>query len=110
VAPPSALFGPEPVHDWCYYYEKADLARQRGEWDEVVRLYREARGLGLEPADAIEWLPFYQALTVLGDWAAGEEVAKAFRADQPTFITYCNETAHNPWREGNQAADRLCAP
>ncbi len=26
--PPAALFEAEPAHDWCYYYQKASLARQ----------------------------------------------------------------------------------
>lgn len=25
--PPETIFGPEPAHTWCYYYQKADLAR-----------------------------------------------------------------------------------
>lgn len=40
--PPSAIFGPEPKHTWCYYYQKADLARQQGQWDKVVKLGEEA--------------------------------------------------------------------
>ena len=38
AAPPASLFDPEPEHDWCYYFEKAELARQRGDWQEVTRL------------------------------------------------------------------------
>ena len=30
--PPNAVFGPEPEHNWCYYYQKAELARQQGDW------------------------------------------------------------------------------
>ncbi|NMC79412.1 MAG: hypothetical protein GYA59_08635, partial [Chloroflexi bacterium] len=41
--PPENIFGPEPSHDtWCYYYQKASLARQEGDWEEVVRLGDEA--------------------------------------------------------------------
>lgn len=28
--PPTIVFGPEPEHGWCYYYQKADLAPARG--------------------------------------------------------------------------------
>ncbi len=35
---PGHLFGPEPDHGWCYYYQRADLARQVGDWAEVARL------------------------------------------------------------------------
>ena len=54
-------FGPEPDHEWCYYYEKAELARQRGDWDSIVILGEEAINKGLRPVDRIEWLPFLQA-------------------------------------------------
>jgi hypothetical protein len=65
--PPTVVFGPEPTHDWCYYYEKADLARQRGNWDEVLRLGDEAFAKGYAPGDNIEWIPFLQANAVAGD-------------------------------------------
>jgi len=64
--PPTVPFGLEPGHDWCFYYEKASLARQAGEWDEVVRLGEEAHGLNFQPIDQIEWLPFVQAYAVTG--------------------------------------------
>jgi hypothetical protein len=60
-------FGMEPAHDWCYYYQKADLARQSGDWKEVVRLGNEAQKLGLHPDDPIEWMPFLQAYAFVGD-------------------------------------------
>jgi hypothetical protein len=58
---PETLFGPEPEHGWCYYYEKAALARQRGDWEEVLRLADEAHSKNLRPSDLIEWMPFLQA-------------------------------------------------
>jgi len=30
------------VHGWCYYYQKANLARQQGDWEQVIALGREA--------------------------------------------------------------------
>ena len=33
---PAHIFGAEPPHDWCYYYQKASLARQLGDWAQVV--------------------------------------------------------------------------
>ena len=29
-----AVYDPEPAHGWCYYFEKADLARQFGDWED----------------------------------------------------------------------------
>lgn len=61
--PPASIFGNEPEHAqaWCFYYQKADLARQRGDWEEVVRLGAEAEKLDLHPNDQIELMPFLQA-------------------------------------------------
>lgn len=64
--PPEALFGKEPERKWCYFYEKASLARQKMDWQEVVRLGDEAAEKGLHPLDRIEWFPFIQAYAYLG--------------------------------------------
>jgi len=63
---PETLFGPEPDHGWCYYYEKATLARQRGDWNEVLQLSDEAASKGLKPYDLIEWMPFLQTYALNG--------------------------------------------
>jgi hypothetical protein len=64
--PPQTLFGAEPSHLWCYYYEKASLARQQGNWPAVAQLGDEAMAQGLHPMDWVEWMPFFQAYAYLG--------------------------------------------
>jgi hypothetical protein len=59
-------FDIELPHEWCYYYQKADLARQQGGWEEVARLGDEAQKLNLNPDDQVEWMPFLQAYAFLG--------------------------------------------
>jgi hypothetical protein len=61
------IFGPEPVHSWCYYFEKASLAVQQGDWQKAVDLGNEALDLGLHPIDRVEWMPFLQANAVMGN-------------------------------------------
>jgi hypothetical protein len=63
--PPVELIGGEPAHEWCYTYQKAELARQAEDWDEVARLGQQALQMGLQPTDAYfktprEWLPFIE--------------------------------------------------
>ena len=58
---PATLFGNEPEHEWCYYSTKAELARQQGDWTEVVHLGDEAAARNYQPTDAFEWLPFIEA-------------------------------------------------
>jgi len=72
---PAALFGKEPAHEWCYYFEKAELARQTGNWDMVVKLGNEARALDLLPGDALEWLPFIEGYFITGDYQAAKELS-----------------------------------
>lgn len=64
--PPAAFFGPEPEHSWCYYYQKASLARQNGDWEEVINIYDQVRELGLETRDKSETFPFFEAFVNLG--------------------------------------------
>ncbi|HEY3313416.1 MAG TPA: hypothetical protein VGK00_17375 [Anaerolineales bacterium] len=61
-----ALFGTEPEHGWCYTYQKADLARQQGDWDLVARLGDQAITKPLLPNDPYEYLPFIEAYARLG--------------------------------------------
>jgi len=66
VTPPQTIFGPEPKHTWCYYYQKAELARQRGDWLSVIALVEEALNKGYRPNDAVEWMPILQAYVATG--------------------------------------------
>jgi hypothetical protein len=64
--PPQAVFGSEPEHGWCYYYQRASLARQRGDWLEVGRLYDQVLAQGLETDDKSELIPFFEGLVNVG--------------------------------------------
>jgi hypothetical protein len=64
--PPSSIFGSEPEQGWCYYYQKASLARQKGDWEEVGRLYDLTIELGLETDDKSEMIPYLEGLVNLG--------------------------------------------
>jgi len=64
---PVKIFGTELPHEWCFYYQKADLARQQGDWKEIARLGNEAQKLELHPDDQIEWMPFLQAYAFTGN-------------------------------------------
>ena len=79
--PPAFLFGPEPPHGWCFYYEKAAFERQRGDWQAVLAIGAEAFGQGLAPGDLIEWMPFLQAYAYAGDSQRLIELAPIITAD-----------------------------
>jgi hypothetical protein len=79
--PPGFLFGPEPEHGWCYYYEKAALARQRGEWGEIVRIGEQVLRQGYEAGDLIEWMPFLEAYAHEGEAARLRDLSPVIAAD-----------------------------
>ncbi len=82
--PPAVIFGLEPSHDWCFYYQGADLARQSGDWNAVLDIGKQAFEQGLSPRDLIEWMPFLQAYAQVGDVASLTERAAAIQKD--TYI------------------------
>ncbi|MFQ5944409.1 MAG: hypothetical protein ACE5JF_12735, partial [Anaerolineales bacterium] len=74
--PDRAIFGSEPPHGWCYFFEKADLARQLRDWESVLELRAEASSLGLEPALGAEYIPFIEAHARSGGWSNALELSR----------------------------------
>jgi hypothetical protein len=72
--PPVEIFGPEPNHTWCYFYQKGSLAAQKEDWEEVARLGREAQRLDLKPADWSEWFPFIEGYAYTGDFKEAKKL------------------------------------
>ena len=62
------IYGPEPEHDWCYYFQKADLARQKGDWNQVVSLGDTAFGLDDHPNNPVERFVFIEGYAHTEDW------------------------------------------
>jgi hypothetical protein len=65
---PESIYGKRNDQTWCYYFEKADLARQYGRWDEVARLWVEARFEGEQADNGFEYIPFIEGYGHLEDW------------------------------------------
>jgi hypothetical protein len=63
-----AIYGPEPEHGWCYYFQKAELARQMGDWDKVAKLGDKAFKLGEHPNGPIERFVYIEGYAHTGDW------------------------------------------
>jgi hypothetical protein len=68
VSPDTDIFGPEPAHTWCYFFQKADLARQIGDWSEALDLYEQTQRLGFNPSYGAEYIPFIEAFAQTDDW------------------------------------------
>jgi len=74
--PPEEIYGKTSAQTWCYYFEKADLARQYQEWDEIVRLWDEAAANSERPDNGFEYIPFIEGFGQTGDWDKVKEMTK----------------------------------
>lgn len=83
--PPAHIYGEEIAHGWCYYYEKADLARQFGDWEQVTALGDEAFANSDYPNDPIERFPFIEGYAHTGNWSRALELSREVRAVTPVM-------------------------
>jgi hypothetical protein len=65
---------------WCYYYQKAELSRQFGRWDEVTELWAQSQEKGLRPRHGMEYLPFIEGFARQWEWGKAIELSE--RANQ----------------------------
>jgi hypothetical protein len=90
--PPSEeIFGKEPEKDWCYFYQKASLAKQNRDWQTVVALADEARSkVGYHPADQMfktmqEWMVFIEGYMAVGELDKAAELSALVVERDPAF-------------------------
>jgi hypothetical protein len=81
-ADPSQYFGEEPAHTWCYFFEKAELARQSNNWEEITHLYESATSAGYVALQPSENLVFIEAFARMGNTQkAGELTGRTISQD-----------------------------
>lgn len=76
-AVPPAAIGPEPEHDYCYYFQKTTLAQQNGKNDEAYELAAEALRSGLHPVFAPDLAPVVLAFLEAGDIQSADKLITA---------------------------------
>jgi hypothetical protein len=103
--PPASVFGREPDHSWCYYFQKADLARQLRDWPEVTRMADEARRLGFAPADPTEWLPLWEGYLQTGQQAEANQLLTRMVGDLPSVRSVL--TIYDPNRVDKRPAAQI---
>jgi hypothetical protein len=89
ISPPSDIFGREPAHDWCYYYQKTAMAVQFEQWEQAARYADEALANGLRPIDPAEWMPLYIAYVKTGNMDQTNELASAMRSEPGLVDNFC---------------------
>jgi hypothetical protein len=70
------VYAPEPAHGWCYFFEKADLARQMKDWQTVTHLGDDAFALSDYPNDPIERFVFIEGYAHTTDWEKAVELSQ----------------------------------
>ncbi len=65
---PENIFGAPVTGTWCYYFEKADLARQIKDWAQVAEIGDTAFALEDLPNHASERVPFIEGYAHVGRW------------------------------------------
>jgi len=91
VIPPADVFGEEPSHNWCYYYQKMDLARQMNDWQLVVDLAHKAKSHETAPSDVSEWMPVLEAYVYLNDVEHAKQIAQLIRDDKYSHTKMCTQ-------------------
>ena len=79
-------FGKISTHNWCYYFEKADLARQQKDWGKVIDLYDQAKAAGFTPVHSIEYIPLIDALAEQGQVQQALDVTNQAIALSDTIV------------------------
>jgi len=80
---PKNLYKAEPTHGWCYYFELADLARQKRNWNEVASLGDIAYNLNDHPNDPSEHFPFIEGYAHIGNWMRAHELTRQSQEISP---------------------------
>jgi len=73
----SEIYGPEPSNSWCFYFEKADLARQMKDWNQVAALGESAFALDDHPNDPVERFVFIEGYAHNSEWKKAVELSIA---------------------------------
>ena len=84
---PEDIFGTDYIHDWCYYFEKADLAFDRQDYTEALRLYDELTANSVVYGNPTEFRPFIKSAAYAGEWDKALELTELANAMFPDRTT-----------------------
>lgn len=82
--PIPAYFDPLPQDSWCFFFEKAELARQSGDWQQVADIYQSAQDRGRKPNLSSEYYPFIEGLGMRGQVMEALDLSREVVTEQPS--------------------------
>jgi hypothetical protein len=76
------IFGEDRLQNdtWCTFFQKAELARQASDWEQIPYLWCQAEKSGFTAQNGVELLPFIEGFARSGDWEQAARITK--RANQ----------------------------
>lgn len=94
----------EPINqNWCYYFQKADLARQTEDWEEIVKIGDEILPV-MKANEASEYFVFTEAYIHMNRWNDAMNMFKRIHAEgkylDPILCSYIHT-----WLEANAPED-----
>lgn len=90
IQPDIQIVGKEPEKNWCYFFEKADLAVQFQNWSEIPPLLEKIQRLGLNPRDGREWFPFIEGMAHNDEWNKAFQITEyAFNKTDKSAEMFC---------------------
>jgi hypothetical protein len=91
--PPEQFFGSEPEPNWCYYFEKAELAVQSNDWEQAAALGDLALGTehNIYRRNAVELTPYIEGYAHTGRWKDAVTLSiEAYRAWENMRLVLCD--------------------
>lgn len=73
---PPSLYRGEMPRNWCYYFNRAELARQMQDWEGVVEIGKVALTLDDTPNDPLERFVFIEGYAHTGEWQKAVELSR----------------------------------
>jgi hypothetical protein len=101
------IFGSEPMHEWSYFYQRAELERQLNHWDAVTMLGDEVMKQGLKPSDPSEWFPFIDGYTRAHKYQTAEDITISVLEECPDALAPLSSLWLRVQREDLQKSTEL---
>ena len=70
------LFEGETTEGWCYFFEKADLARQQGNWTQVTAIANQVITGKERPTDPMERFVYIEGYAHTGNWQQAKQLSE----------------------------------
>ena len=101
------ILGPEPKHEWLYFYQRAELWTATWQMDAVAELGDEATRRSLTPRDPSEWFPFIDAYTRIHRYQTAANMTIAVLKESPDAMASLSSLWMRVKREDAQNSSDL---